>query len=157
MAVALTALNLEPEIAGVNIQRIRLIVCMVSHRSSFTDYTWCACDSSHEPLAVICALLGAMRALIQSAGVPSSSPREHERSYPTNSQQCCRCEDAAQHVQRRWPVSSEQTTRDGGLWTPTPIQRGRTCAREQTQDTTTSMGSRAMVAEQAPHHPLVFY
>ena len=124
------------------------------------DITWNQgpCDSSHEPLAVLCALLGAMRALVRSAGVPSSSPREHERSYPPRtSQRCCRCEDAAQHVQRRWPVSSEQTTRDGSLWTPTTIQRGRTCAREQTQDTTTSMGSRAMVAEHAPHHTLVFH
>src|SRR5688572_21016942 len=74
--VALAALNLEPEIAGVNIQRIRLIVCMFSHRSSCTDSTCCACYASHEPLAVICTLLRAMRALVRSAGVPSSAPRE---------------------------------------------------------------------------------
>ena len=88
---------------------------------------------------------------------PLDLPESTRGHIPRTSQRCCRCEDAAQHVQRRWPVSSEQTTRDGSLWTPTTIQRGRTCAREQTQDTTTSMGSRAMVAEHAPHHTLVFH
>jgi hypothetical protein len=88
---------------------------------------------------------------------PLALPESTRGPIPRTRQRCCRCEDAAQHVQRRWPVSSEQTTRDGSLWTPTTLQRGCTCAREQTQATTTSMGSRAMVAEHAPHHTLVFH
>jgi len=37
MAVALAALNLDPEIPGCKIKLIRLMVFMFSHSSSFTD------------------------------------------------------------------------------------------------------------------------
>ena len=107
--------------------------------------------------------------------LPSSAPFSEPCEHLFGQQESLQLSPRAREVISHEPASGvvgvrtqHSTSSVAGLYRPSRpramaamdtnnLQRGRTCAREQTQDTTTSMGSRAMVAEHAPHHTLVFH